>query len=120
MSTHSDSTVKELKHPFYEYATHEREGDQADGEYSIVKPESVVASELANPAYDMTEIKNEVANPAYGITEIKRKGDAVSYPLYGGVPTTNSVKAELTTSSGSGLYVEIPARKDELDKSEQL
>ena len=127
MSTRSelsdDSTVKELKNPFYGYATYEREGDQADGDYSAVKTESVVANELVNPTYGMTEIKNEVANPTYGMTENKRKGDAVSNPLYGGVPTTNSVKTELATSSGSGLYVEIPARKDELDmyeKSEQL
>ena len=106
MSTRSelsdDSTVKELKNPFYGYATHERESDQADGDYSAVKAESVVANELVNPTYGMTEIKNEVANPTYGMTEIKRK-DAVSNPLYGGVPTTNSVRTELTTSSGSGL-----------------
>ncbi|CAI8039682.1 hypothetical protein GBAR_LOCUS22115 [Geodia barretti] len=97
-STSIDShTVTDLKNPYYGYGVHAKEKYLTDSGYSIVQKKQMVVK--------------EVENPTYGLNEIKKGKDPISNPLYGANTLPGGV--QLPSSSGSGLYSEIPISREE-------
>ncbi|CAI8005514.1 hypothetical protein GBAR_LOCUS4292 [Geodia barretti] len=96
-STSIDSpTVTDLKNPYYGYGVHAQERDLTDSGYSIVQKKQMAVK--------------EVENPTYGLNEVKKGKDPISNPLYG----ANTLPGvQLPSSSGSGLYSEIPTSREE-------
>jgi hypothetical protein len=75
--------------------------------------DSPTVTDLKNPYYGYgvhAQAVKEVENPTYGLNEVKKGKDPISNPLYG----ANTLPGvQLPSSSGSGLYSEIPTSREE-------
>ena len=89
-------TVKELKNPFYGYGVHAKDSDLTDSGYSVIQ-------KRGNGV-------RQVDNPTYGMTEVRKEKEPVSNPMYG---ANIQPAVQLGSSTGSGLYTEVPVSREE-------